>query len=77
MSILQLPFISVQSDWQQVVQEVASGTIPETSFWIACYVAGSVITPLSNRLYRSNVPFNRQAQYTRIYPSYQKRRGKF
>ncbi|CEP17390.1 hypothetical protein [Parasitella parasitica] len=37
-----LPFISVQADWDDVVREVASNTIPEGSFWIACYMTGSV-----------------------------------
>ncbi|GAN05272.1 WD40 repeat-like protein [Mucor ambiguus] len=40
MSIEALPFVSVQPDWDEVVREVASNTIPEGSFWIACYVAG-------------------------------------
>ncbi|KAI7902093.1 WD40-repeat-containing domain protein [Cokeromyces recurvatus] len=35
-----LPFVSVQADWDQVVREVASNTIPSGSFWIACYLKG-------------------------------------
>ncbi|KAI8646055.1 hypothetical protein BD408DRAFT_18949 [Parasitella parasitica] len=35
-----LPFVSVQADWDDVVREVASNTIPEGSFWIACYMTG-------------------------------------
>lgn len=40
MSIETLPFVSVQDDWEDVVREVASNTIPEGSFWIACYLTG-------------------------------------
>ncbi|KAG1125150.1 hypothetical protein G6F42_008970 [Rhizopus arrhizus] len=40
MTTLHLPFISVQADWDQVAQEVASGKSPNTSFWIACYITG-------------------------------------
>lgn len=42
MTTLQLPFISVQADWDQVAQEVASGKSPNTSFWIACYITGYI-----------------------------------
>jgi proteasomal ATPase-associated factor 1 len=41
MSIETLPFVSVQADWENVVREVASNTIPEGSFWIACYLTGT------------------------------------
>jgi hypothetical protein len=40
MSIQALPFVSVQADWDDVVREVASNTIAEGSFWIACYLTG-------------------------------------
>ncbi|GAA5815955.1 hypothetical protein MFLAVUS_009474 [Mucor flavus] len=40
MTIQNLPFISVQADWDEVVREVDSNTIPEGSFWIACYLTG-------------------------------------
>ncbi|EPB85922.1 hypothetical protein HMPREF1544_07254 [Mucor circinelloides 1006PhL] len=40
MSVEILPFVSVQADWDEVVREVASNTISEGSFWIACYMAG-------------------------------------
>ncbi|KAL0140526.1 WD40-repeat-containing domain protein [Mucor lusitanicus] len=40
MSVETLPFVSVQADWDEVVREVASNTIPEGSFWIACYMTG-------------------------------------
>lgn len=42
MTTLHLPFISVQADWDQVAQEVASGKSPNTSFWIACYITGYI-----------------------------------
>ncbi|KAI8351181.1 hypothetical protein BD560DRAFT_228547 [Blakeslea trispora] len=40
MSVEDLPFVSVQPDWDEVVREVASNTVPEGSFWIACYREG-------------------------------------
>ncbi|KAI9355470.1 hypothetical protein BD770DRAFT_115490 [Pilaira anomala] len=40
MSVQALPFVSVQADWDDVVREVASNTIPEGTFWIACYLTG-------------------------------------
>ncbi|KAI8072077.1 WD40-repeat-containing domain protein [Thamnidium elegans] len=40
MTIQNLPFVSVQADWDDVVREVDSNTIPEGSFWIACYLTG-------------------------------------
>lgn len=40
MTVHTLPFVSVQADWEDVVREVASNTIPEGSFWIACYLTG-------------------------------------
>ncbi|CAO3645742.1 unnamed protein product [Mucor fragilis] len=40
MPIETLPFVSAQADWDEVVREVASNTIPEGSFWIACYMTG-------------------------------------
>ncbi|KAG2205858.1 hypothetical protein INT46_002097 [Mucor plumbeus] len=40
MSVETLPFVSVQADWDEVVREVASNTISEGSFWIACYMTG-------------------------------------
>jgi len=46
MSVEILPFVSVQADWDEVVREVASNTISEGSFWIACYMAGSIIEML-------------------------------
>ncbi|KAI9469767.1 MAG: hypothetical protein EXX96DRAFT_380604 [Benjaminiella poitrasii] len=35
-----LPFVSVQSDWEEVAKEVSSNTISNGSFWIACYLKG-------------------------------------
>lgn len=43
MTVHTLPFVSVQADWEDVVREVASNTIPEGSFWIACYLTGEVM----------------------------------
>lgn len=49
MTIQNLPFISVQADWDEVVREVDSNTIPEGSFWIACYLTGILNTKLFNK----------------------------
>ncbi|CEG78422.1 hypothetical protein RMATCC62417_13034 [Rhizopus microsporus] len=40
MSTIQLPLISVQTDWDQVVREVVSDKASDSFFWIACYVTG-------------------------------------
>jgi proteasomal ATPase-associated factor 1 len=50
MSVEILPFVSVQADWDEVVREVASNTISEGSFWIACYMTGSNISCLNGQL---------------------------
>lgn len=41
MSVENLPFVSVQPDWEEVVEEVAAKTTLDSSFWIACYLTGS------------------------------------
>ncbi len=40
MVVENLPFVSVQPDWEEVVREVALNTAPGGSFWIACYLTG-------------------------------------
>ncbi|KAF7730427.1 hypothetical protein EC973_002234 [Apophysomyces ossiformis] len=40
MPIHVLPHVSVQPDWDQVVRDVSSRTVPEESFWISCYRQG-------------------------------------
>lgn len=55
MTIQNLPFISVQADWDEVVREVDSNTIPEGSFWIACYLTG--IFFLNTKLFNKKVLF--------------------
>ncbi|ORE07523.1 hypothetical protein BCV72DRAFT_226470 [Rhizopus microsporus var. microsporus] len=40
MSTIELPLISVQPDWDQVIREAVSNKASDSFFWIACYVTG-------------------------------------
>ncbi|KAI8378162.1 hypothetical protein EDC96DRAFT_216686 [Choanephora cucurbitarum] len=40
MSIEDLPLVSVQADWDEVIREVSSSMVPESTFWVACYRTG-------------------------------------
>ncbi|CEG66681.1 hypothetical protein RMATCC62417_03216 [Rhizopus microsporus] len=40
MSTVELPLISVQTDWDQVAREVVSDKASNSFFWIACYLTG-------------------------------------
>ena len=48
MSIEDLPLVSVQADWDEVIREVSSSMVPESSFWVACYRTGKEQYTLKN-----------------------------
>lgn len=67
MAIQNLPFVSVQADWGDVVREVASNTIAEGSFWIACYLTGLLQLYINNKQILNGYFFkNRRAECSRL-----------
>lgn len=51
MSTIELPLISVQTDWDQVVQEAVSDKVSDSFFWIACYLAGLTAQDRSEQIF--------------------------
>lgn len=51
MSPIELPLISVQADWDQVVREVVSDKTSDSFFWIACYVTGLTAQDRSEQIF--------------------------
>lgn len=51
MSTVELPLISVQTDWDQVVREVVSDKASNSFFWIACYLTGLTAQDRSEQIF--------------------------
>jgi hypothetical protein len=43
MSVQNLPSISIQNDWDAVVQEVSTNTTKQGDFWISCHLARNLM----------------------------------
>ena len=40
MSSIVLPIVTVQTDFETIVNDVFSGFVPEDNFWLSCYKTG-------------------------------------
>ncbi|KAL1920475.1 uncharacterized protein VTP21DRAFT_852 [Calcarisporiella thermophila] len=52
-SVSLLPYVSVQSDWESVVDDVASGKTRTDSFWVSCYRKGTPSVHGSVQVYKN------------------------